>query len=42
LNDHYWGENIWNNDYEPNTAMEGGGIRNYSLITALKRFMLNF
>lgn len=40
LYNHYWGENLWNNDYEPYTAMEGGGIRNYFSITALKRFML--
>lgn len=37
---HYWGENLWNNDYEPYTAIEGGGIRDYFSITALKRFML--
>lgn len=40
LYNHYWGENLWNNDYEPYTAMEGGGIRTYFSITALKRFML--
>lgn len=40
LYNHYWGENLWNNDYEPYTALEGGGIRDYFLITALKRFML--
>lgn len=40
LYNHYWGENLWNNDYEPYTAIEGGGIRNYFSITALKRFML--
>lgn len=37
---HYWGENLWNNDYEPYTAMEGGGIRDFFSITALKRFIL--
>lgn len=37
---HYWGENLWNNDYEPYTAIEGGGIRDYFLFTAIRRFML--
>ena len=37
---HYWGENLWNYDYEPYTAMEGGGIRDYFMMTAMKRFML--
>ena len=40
LYNNYWGENLWNNDYEPYTAIEGGGIRDYISFAAMKRFML--
>ena len=36
----YWSENIWNIDFEPYSAMEGGGIRDYLMITAAKRYIL--
>lgn len=35
----YWSENIWNDDFEPYSAMEGGGIRDYLMITAAKRYL---
>lgn len=35
----YWSENIWNDDFEPYSAMEGGGIRDYLMITAAKRYI---
>lgn len=34
----YWGENIGIQDYEPYTAIEGGGLRSFIYMTALKRF----
>lgn len=40
LYDSYWGENIWNVDFEPYSAIEGGGIRDYLMITAAKRYIL--
>lgn len=36
----YWDENILNDDFEPYSAMEGGGVRDYLMITAAKRYIL--
>lgn len=36
----YWNENVWNVDYEPYSALEGGGLRDYLMLTAAKRYIL--
>lgn len=36
----YWNENVWNVDFEPYSAMEGGGLRSYLMMTAVKRYIL--
>lgn len=40
LFDSYWNENVWNVDYEPYSAIEGGGLRDYLMLTAAKRYIL--
>lgn len=40
LFNNYWNENIWNIDYAPYTALEGGGLRDFLMITAAKRYIL--
>ena len=36
----YWNENIWNVDFTPYSALEGGGLRDFFMITAAKRYIL--
>lgn len=40
LFDSYWDENVFNFDYEPYSAVEGGGIRAFLMFSAVKRYIL--
>lgn len=36
----YWGENMWNIDFEPYSGIEGKGIRDFLMYAAVKRYIL--